>query len=176
MTRKTLVTMGRFSKLHPVNSVKKVIDISGALASGTVSINPIANVASTAWVDAGDANVPQGSRISSVYLSIFMYIDAPTASSVPLLEWFLCKNPGSNLTFPAPGAVGADDNKRWVLHEEKGLSGDIANGGTPMVFKGVIKIPGPKGKMSKDDQLQVRLLSPNHAGFFCLKAIYKFYQ
>ncbi len=176
MIRKILVTMARFSRLHPVNSVKKVVDASGALAIGAVSINTLANVAPTAWVDAANVDVPEGCHINSIYISLFMYLDESVGVVTPLLEWFICKNPGSNLTFPAPGATGGNDNRRWVLHEEKGLASDVGSGGTPMVFKGVIRIPRGKSRMGMDDQIQLRIVSPNHQAWFCLKAIYKFYQ
>jgi len=77
---------------------------------------------------------------------------------------------------PEPGATGGHDNRRWIMHEEKGLAPDVADGGTPMVFKGVLKIPKGRQRMGADDQLTVRILSEFYAGFFCLKCIYKFYR
>ncbi len=168
--------MARFSRLRPVNSIKKVVDASGALVASTVSSVVIADVGTTAWVDAADNNVPQGCTISSIFLSIFMQLDASVGAAVPLLEWFFAKNPGTNITLPEPGSTGGDQNRRWILHEEKGLGNDVSNGGTPMVFKGVLKIPPRMRRMGADDSLQLRLLSENHAALFCVKAIYKFYR
>ncbi len=169
--------MARFSRLHPVNSVKKVIDSSGKTTAAANSDTVVANVSALAWVDGADANVPQGCTISSVFLSLFIWIDESTASATPIVDFFIAKNPGSNLTLPTPGATGGNDNRRWVLHEEKGLSNDItATGGTPMVFKGVIKIPPRLRRMGADDQLVVRINTANHAAYFCIKCIYKFFQ
>ncbi len=168
--------MARFSRLHPVNSIKKVIDASGALVASTPADVVLANTDTSAWDDGADANVPIGCTISSMFLSVFLYLNASVGVNVPLLEWFICKNPGNNLTMPEPGATGGNDNRRWILHEEKGLSADVGNGGTPMVFKGVIKIPPRLKRMGADDTIFLRILSENHAGFFCVKSIYKFFR
>ncbi len=176
MAKRILVQMARFSSLHPVNSVKKVIDSSGKTVIATNSDTVIANVSALAWVDGADANVPLGCKINAIFLSIFVWIDESTQAATPLIDWFIAKNPGSNLTLPNPGATGGNDNRRWVLHEEKGLSNDIGGGGTPMVFKGVIKIPPRIKRMGADDQIVVRIRTTSHVAYFCVKAIYKFFQ
>ncbi len=168
--------MGRFSRMRPVNSVKKVVDSSGKTVIATNSLNVLANVAATAWVDAGNSDVPQGCTISSMFISVFVWIDESTNAATPLIDFYVGKNPGTNLVMPDPGAVGGSDNKRWVLHEEKGLSSDIGGGGTPMVFKGVIRIPPRLRRMGKDDQIVLLIRTTNHVAYFCVKAIYKFYQ
>ncbi len=169
--------MPRFSSKRPINSIKKVIDASGATVAGTVSVIPLVNVtAGAAWVDAGNVDVPIGCTISSVFLSVFVYLDQTVGVNAPIIDWYIAKNPGTNLTLPSPGATGASDNRRWILHEEKGLSSDVTDGGTPMVFKGVIKIPRGRTRFGADDQLVIRLLTPSHQAFFCIKCIYKFYR
>ncbi len=164
------------SQKRPINSIKKVIDISGALTPGQVSVNPIADAVASAWDDAGDALVPTGCTISSIYFSVFIYSDESTLALPPLLDWYFVKNPGNNLTLPTPGATGGTDNRRWIMHEEKGLAPDVADGGVPMVFKGVLKIPRGRQRMGQDDRLALIVTSANYDAFFCIKAIYKFYR
>ncbi len=169
-------SMARFNRLHPVNSIKKVIDSSGSLTAGSNSDTVLVNTDTSAWADGADADVPIGCTVSSLFLSIFIFLDQTVITDTPLLEWYICKNPGNNLTMPSPGATGGNDNRRWILHEEKGLGADIGDGGGPMVFKGVIKIPPRLRRMGADDTIFVRLLSPNYKGFFCIKSVYKFFR
>ncbi len=165
------------SSRRPINSVKKVIDASGGLAASTPAVVAIADATGgAAWIDAGDTSVAIGCTISSIYLSVFIYLDSNTVTDVPVLDWYIHKNPGNNLSMPEPGATGGNDNRRWIMHEEKGLATDVNNGGTPMIFKGVIRIPKGRQRMGNDDNISVRILSENYIGFFCVKAIYKFYR
>ncbi len=171
------MSMGFRSNKRPIMSVKKVIDASGALVSGAVSDVPVLDVTTgAAWVDSANTSIPIGATVSSIYLSIFVFLDGAIGATSPVIDWFFAKNPANNLTLPLPGATGGNENRRWVMHEEKGLAPSIDDGGTPMVFKGVLKIPRGRQRMGVDDELIIRILSAGHPGFFCLKCIYKFYQ
>ncbi len=169
--------MGFRSSRRPINSSKKVIDALGSTVASTVSTIAIADATSgAAWIDAADTSVPIGSTISSIYLSLFIWLNESVGVNTPIIDWFFAKNPGTNLSFPEPGATGGNDNRRWIMHEEKGLAPDIGNGGAPMVFKGVLKVPKGRQRMGNDDRLFISLLTENHVAFFCLKSIYKFYR
>ncbi len=160
-----------------INSVKKVIDVDGALTASTPSVIPIANALSAvAWPDAADVNIPQYSHVYGIYLSLYVTLDGAPDASVPRVDWYISKNPGDNLTMPEPAATGGNDNRRWILHEGKGLLAFDTIGPPRKLFEGVIKIPQRMSKFSLDDVLQVRILTENHNGFFCLKSIYKFYR
>ncbi len=163
--------------LRPVNSVKKVVDVEAALVASTVSTVPIANsLSAVAWTDAADVNIPQYSNMYGVYLSIYCTLDGAPDASVPIIDWYISKNPGNNLTMPEPGATGGNDNRRWILHEGKGLLAFDTIGQPRLLFEGVVKIPKKMQRFSLDDTLDVRILSENHNGFFCLKSIYKFFR
>ncbi len=163
--------------LRPINSIKKVIDSVGATVASTVSTTVLADATDgTAWVDAGNTSVPQGCHIKSIFISIYIQLDESIGVSNPIIDLYIAKSPGDDLTFPEPGATGGDDNRRWIIHEEKGLSSDIAQGGLPMIFKGVIKIPRKMQRMGRNDALFLKILTENHKAFFCVKCIYKFFQ
>ncbi len=160
--------------LRPIVSIKKIIAGGGALIDGTTATIPLANaVAGTAWVDAADDLVPQACTIKSFYLSVFVYSTAD-GTAAPIIDWYISKNPSDSLTMPAPTAVAGNENRRFVFHQERGLAANTS--GTPMVFKGVIKVPRGFQRMGRDDNWAVRLVINGEAGFFCLQAIYKFYQ
>ncbi len=170
--------MARFTRnalrLRPVNSIKKIVENSAVLVAGTVSTNDlVATVDGTAWLDAADTAVPQGCTIHSIYLSVYGAVNGDGVTP-PVFNWYICKNPNNFLVFSSPTALAGNSNRRWVLHQEKGLTGNSA--GTPMAFKGVIKIPPRMRRMGRDDHIQLRIVSENFGGNFCFQAIYKFYQ
>ncbi len=118
--------------------------------------------------------VPAGCTISSIYLSV--YILGSTGASSGLVDWYIWKNPGGTITgaeAPIPSQTGQSNVRRFIFHEEKGLY--ASQDGTPMVFKGVIKIPPRFRRMGQGDQLAVKIRSPEDGGTFCIKAIYKYY-
>ncbi len=173
------MTMARFrsNRLRPINSIKKVIDTGGALVAGTVSANVILNTtAGTAWVDAGDSSVPQACHVYGIFLSLYSVSDGAGDASAPIVDWFIAKNPSGSLTLPAPGSTGGNENRRFILHEGKGLQTFDTVGPPRKLFEGVIKIPRHMQRMGRDDEITVNIEDSTHNAFFCLKAIYKFYQ
>ncbi len=103
-----------------------------------------------------------------------MYILGTSGSTSGVVNWYIWKNPGGQLTTPDPTNTGVSDNRRWILHEEKGLF--ATQDGTPMVFKGVIKIPPRMRRIGDGDEIQVVIQTENDAAEFCVQAIYKFIQ
>ncbi len=169
--------MARFRKnLHPVVSTKNVNETSGIIAAGTNTI--LLNVTTT--VDAPTLaainSVQRGSTVNGFFLSIFFYTEGgEVASEVPLVDWYVIKVPGNNFTtfgaglLPVPGSQGINDNKRFVFHTEKGLSGggDASLAGVPMVFKGVIGIPRGFRKHNAEDRILIAARA-NFATKFCV--------
>ncbi len=170
--------MPRFQSraLHPVNSIKHVLDTEGTLdAAGAVSNIPIVvavpNVDTTTFKP-GDVRV--GAKVNGIFFSIFV-IGQTGTTPVGSINWFIIKlHDGQSA--PVPGNTGISKMRNQIFHEEKGLaaSGD----GTPMVFKGVIAIPRGMRRMREGDTIQVSLRQNPLVGgdaTFCLKAIYKSY-
>ncbi len=173
-----MVFRRNFNRLRPVDSIKKVIDVEAGLVAATTSTNVLLNTTSgTAWVDANDSSVPQGCHVYGLYLSIYATLDGSPDASVPVINWFIFKNPSGSLTPPVPGATGGNENRRFILHEQKGLLGFDTPGAPPRkLFEGVIKIPRHMQRMGRDDEITVLIRAENQAGFFCLKSIYKFFR
>ena len=160
--------------IRPVNSFKRIIDTSGSLGAGAVSTTTLAGAStSTTAVDpTGTSAVPTGAHLSAIYYSVFIFTDATEAGD-PTVDLFYWKNPGGELTAPTAGATDASNNKRHIIHEEKGLAGNRTTG-TPMVIKGVLRIPSHYRRFGIGDQLELRIKSVV-AGFFCAKHIFKVY-
>ncbi len=166
--------MARFRKglsLRPINSVKNIVDSTVlGVAAGTQTKVLVAGAVND--YTGGVADVPTGCTIKSVYLFIQIL---PTASTENV-DWYLYKGPlDINAGMPAPGATGGDANRKYILHEEKGIPGNAADGAYPLTFKGVIKIPRGRQRMGESDRIQINMVG---AGIYnaCLKCIYKFYQ
>ncbi len=161
--------------------IKHVVDTSSIMAAGTNTIlQP-----SIEGVDAyqlSDVNgCPTGSTVNGFYMSFFAITEGgEIASEIPLVDWYAIHNPGDafGTTFdannlPTPGTTGLHKNKRFIIHEEKGLAGggDVSLAGVPMVFKGVISIPRKWRRIGQDDTFQI-VGRANFNTKFCIKTVY----
>ncbi len=171
--------------LQVINRRKNVVDQSGILAAGvnTVLDNIITVVdqADLASVD----EVTTGSRVNGFFMSFFAIAEGgEIANEVPLVDWYVIKDSGGafGTTFdathlPTPGATGSHVNKRWIIHEEKGLAGggDASLSGVPMIFKGVLGVPKHMRRMAISDRFRF-IARANFATKQCTKFIYKWYS
>ncbi len=83
------------------------------------------------------------------------------------------KNPGGNIVGPTPNTVGANDNKRFVIHQEM-LMYQLQDGSNPRtIFNGVISIPRGYRRFGPNDTLNVRFLAPGVATNICFQCHYK---
>ncbi len=176
----------RFSnRLHPVVSTKNVVESSSILGAGTDTILDVIARADESPTLAETESVARGGTINGIYLSIFFITEGgEIASEVPLVDWYIIKDNGGTMagTFdathlPTPGATGSHDNKRYIFHTEKGLSGggNASLSGVPMVFKGVLAIPRGFRKMNANDEIKV-CARANFATKMCIQAIYKWFH
>jgi len=87
------------------------------------------------------------------------------------VDWHLMKSPTVVAT-PLPDATGGDVGRKYILHEEKGIPGNAADGAYPLTFKGVIRIPKGRQRMAEGDSIRLvsRGVGISNA---CIKAIYK---
>ncbi len=165
-----------FSK-RPINSQKHVLDVEGALSGGTKSVSTVLLGVAAPSNPFVPGDVPFGSRVSSLFLSIFM-IGASGSGQDGSLNWYIAKlrNGQSSGEFPNPGETGVSQVRNQIFHEEKGLAGSAD--GTPMAFKGVVRVPPSMQRVREGDQLHIVLRSTDITNNvnFCIKAIYKSYQ
>ncbi len=160
--------------LRPVHRIKHVVD-----AEGTVDDTPNVVVDLINTVDApvltAVANCETGSKVNGIYLKL----EALHASGTgrPNFYMVIMKNPGANLsTALSPKAVGGNDNKKFVIHQEMIMgSGDAGNGLPRVVFNGVIKIPRGYIRNGPSDKLQMILVTGNAGVVFdwCMQCHYK---
>ncbi len=162
MSRKAL-------SLRPVVSNKESVDgVFLAVAAGVTTTMVLATSVNDYGGAVGDC--PQGSSIRSLYLEVSYSEQAITPTN---FDWFLAKNPGSQLTLPVPGSVGGNTNRKWVFHESKGLAPNEENA-SPSKKAGWIKIPGKYFRMGENDQLVLRARGASQYNL-CVKCIYKWF-
>ncbi len=164
------------SNLRPVNRIKHVIDIQIAVPVNTQLVNVVANAVDTPSLGT-PIEVAIGSTINGIFLTVEGITTESATGKTPNFYMFVAKDPGSNLTFPNGNAVGANDNKRFIIHQEMVmLQGSAGDDGVPRnIFKGVVVIPKGYRRMGPGDQIVVALFIPSTgvAVSSCMQVHYK---
>jgi len=157
-------------RLRPVHSIKHVVDRQSALVAGTAE-NTFLVSAIDAPVLANTAECETGSTVGSIYLNVSVY--ATTQAALANVYMILFKNPGGSIASLAPNTVGANDNKRFVIHQEMRMLGGSTTEIPVSLFRGVIKIPKGYKRMGINDLLTLRVLAPGVNIDYCVQCIYK---
>ncbi len=155
-----------------INSIKNVENVVFAIAASTNQIRNLA-VAGDVHDTAVQNSVIQGSIIKAIWLE-FWYYGLSANETNDIVDIYIFKNPGNNLTPPNPGTIGTSNEKKFVFKSWKGLAALKSNGGMPYFWRGWIKIPKRYQRMGTDDRLQLVIRSPT-TGNMCINAIYKWY-
>ncbi len=170
MTRTNHQVMGRFQRLHPVNSLKHVVDIQGGLIVDTKVNNTL--------VSADDA--PTQAAVTKVMTmatvgSIFLNVQVATTSTAALANvyMYVIKNPGGNLTTVDGNKVGASDIKKFIIHQEMIMAEKNTTAIPRTLFKGVIRIPPRLKRFGTNDTLILVLYAPGTTWDFCIQCIFK---
>ncbi len=158
------------NSLRPVNRIKHVVDNQRGITLA-VQQNQILALAVDDPQLANTTQVANGSTINGIYLKVEAY--ATTASALANAYIMIVKNPGGNLTFPNANVVGADDNKKYVIHQEMVMLERSVNGNPRTLFNGVIVIPRGYRRMAPNDQIQLFMFSPGVNLDLCLQCHYK---
>ncbi len=161
----------RRSNLRPVHRIKHVVDRQFGtplnVASDTVLVDSV-----DAPVLAQTDEVETGSTVNGIYIRAEV-VNTGSAGVLANAYFMVFKNPGNNLTFPNPNVVGADDNKKYVIHQEMVMLQQITNSNPRTVFNGVIVIPKGYRRMAINDRINIRVFSPGIATNWCIQAHYK---
>ncbi len=169
-----LVIVPRFRSgnisLRPVHRIKHVVDKqAGVVLAVTNDTDLITTV--DAPVLANTNEVETGSKVNGIYLKVEVY--ATTAAALANCYMTVGKSPGNNITLPPPNAVGVNDNKRFVIHQEMVMMEQSVNGNPRTLFNGVIVIPRGYRRFGPDDRLKLQVLSPGVNISLCIQCHYK---
>lgn len=167
----------RSNRLHPVNTLKHVVDVQSTVAAGTADlinlIAPVDNPESTAAIQ-----VNIGSQVSSIFLNVQVVNTTDATGLINNVYMFLFGNPGGNIiagSIPDVNAVGNSDFRKMVFHQEMAMLSD-ANDSIPItLFKGVIRIPRKFRRMGVNDIITLKIGTPTGGAEInaCVQCIYK---
>ncbi len=165
-----MVPRFRSMALRPIHRIKHVVDTQRGMTVGTVE-NVILIKTVDAPVLANVEEVETGSKVNGIYIKV----EAVATSSAVLPNFYMIigKNPGNNLTLPVPNAVGSNDNKRFVFHQEMVMFQKQSGSNPRTVFNGVVVIPRGFRRMGPNDEIEMRFLSPGVTVDLCVQAHYK---
>jgi len=158
------------NSIRPVHRIKHVIDVQGGLVIGASTVVPLI-LSVDAPVLANVTEVETGSKVNGIYLKV--EVNGLTSAALANVYMAVFKNPGGNLANPSPNTVGANDNKKYVIHQEMVMLQQQDGSNPRTLFNGVIVIPRGYRRMAINDVLNLVLLSPGVTANFCVQCHYK---
>ncbi len=160
--------------LRPINRIKHVVDASATVAAAAVNAFNIATATDTPALGSNPA-VETGSKINGFYIRVEIASnEAIDLGAIPNVYLMISKNPGGNLTMPAPNAVGVSDNKRFVIHQEMSMIENKGQGSNARtLFNGVVVVPRGMRRMGPLDEWRCSILCPALNTAQCFQAHYK---
>ncbi len=156
--------------IRPVNRVKHVVDQQIGIVLNVQSINVLVDTEETPSLSQTN-EVLLGSTVNAIYLKVEVY--ARTDAALANCYMMVFKNPGNNLMMPNANAIGASDNKRFVIHQEMVMMERKVNGNPRTLFNGVIVIPRGYRRFGPDDALTLAIFSPGVDIDACFQCHYK---
>ncbi len=169
-----MIMRHRSMALRPIHRIKHVVDFSATLAKAT-NLNTVVIEAKDAPVLANTEEVETGSKVNGIYLRVEIASNDPIdVGAIPQVYMAVWKDPGGNLTTPDPIAIGSNDNKRFVIHQEMAMIQNAGQGSNPRtLFNGVIVIPKGYRRFGPNDQLAVLIKSFALDIAVCIQCHYK---
>ncbi len=159
--------------LRPIDSTKNVVYLEASI--GTTVLNTVLSNAIDSPV-IGTANaIERSSTIKAIWLSIDVCGLAATGV-LQTTSMYLIKNPGGNLTDPAPRTEGTSNEKKFIFKSWNAMTMRNQDGNVPYHWEGWIKIPKRYQRQGQDDQLRFVFICTTAAGHLSLQAIYKWYK
>ncbi len=161
---------GNQNRLRPVNRIKHVVDGQlGLLLNVNTQRQLIEANDNPILSNTGD--VETGSTVNGIYLNVEAY--ATTAAALANIYIAIAKNPGGNISIGNPNVIGANDNKRYVIHQEMKMLERSVNGNPRTVFNGVIVIPRGYRRFGPNDLLTLFIFAPGVNCDVCFQCHYK---
>ncbi len=99
-------------------------------------------------------SVERGSTIKAIYLSLDICGLAATGV-LQTTSVYMVKNPGTNLTLPAPRTEGTSNEKKFIFKTWNYMTMRNQDGNPPYHWEGWIKIPKRYQRMGTNDEIQM---------------------
>ncbi len=159
--------------LHPVNTLKHVIDRQGGIiANIQENINLAKGQDTPSFLVAEEVNI--GSHVKSFYLNI--QVAASSTAALSNIYMMIFGNPGQNIgsgSVPNANVIGTDDFRKMVFHQEMIMTEKNTTAMPRTLFRGVIKVPRKFNRIGIKDVITLQLFSPGVTHDYCVQCIYK---
>ncbi len=122
------------------------------------------------------SDVSQGCIIKAVWIVIDLCGLGGTGV-LNVIDAYLWKNPGNNLSAPNPASYGTSNEKKFIFKTWRFMSMRNQDGNPPYHWEGWVKIPKRYQRMGTDDILALEMIATSGlTGHFSTQAIYKWYR
>ncbi len=158
--------------LRPVQRIKHVVDSQFAVVGGTPSVTTVIQATDTPTL-AATSSVQTGSTVHGIFLVIEVVNTEATQGVLPNVYLAVFLNRGGNLTNIDANAVGSNDDKRYVIHQEMIMLQKQSGSNPRTLFKGVIILPRGYKRFGPNDLLNIIIDSPGIDLDACLQVHYK---
>jgi len=157
-----------------VNSIKNVHRQQFGI-SGTPTRSILAK-AVTAPSPTVENDVSHGCVIKAIWI-VIDFCGLTSSGTLNVIDAFMMKNPGDNLTAPAPISVGTSNEKKFVIRQWRYMAMRNQDGNPPYHWEGWIKIPKRYQRMGTDDVWEIDFATTAAAtGHASVQAIYKWFR
>ncbi len=157
-----------------ITSIKNVANAAVGMSGTTASINLAKAV--TSPDPTVDTDVSHGCLIKAIWLALD-FCGLAGSGVLNTGDVYLFKNPGNNLTAPAPISVGTSNEKKFVIKQWRSMIMRNQEGNPPYHWEGWIKIPKRYHRMGTDDVWKiVHACTAGTTGHLSTQAIYKWYR
>ncbi len=162
--------MGLQKYLHPVNTIKHIIDAQIGIVLAVQSKVTIADAVDNPAL-ASVNQVVVGSYVRSFFLNV--QCAATGTAAIANIYMIVYKNPSNDLTLPNANVMGSSDLKKVVFHQEMIMTEKNSTAIPRTLFKGVLRVPKHMQRMGQDDRIEIQLFAPGVNYEVCVQSIYK---
>ncbi len=161
----------RHRNLHPVHTMKHIIDQQGGLGIDTNDVTTLSVAVSSPNVETTANQIEQGSTINSLFLNV--QVAATSTAAIANVYMYVVKNAGNQLALVKGNAVGTSAIRKFIFHQEMIMTEKNTTAIPRTLFKGVLSIPKHMRRQGIDDKIEIVLFSPGVTMDFCIQCIYK---
>ncbi len=164
-----------FSRMRPViNSIKNVVTVAVGVTP-TIQ-NVLVAKAVTSPAPGVKDDVSHGCVIKAIWVSLD-FCGLGGTGVLNVIDVYLIKSPGDNLTLPLANAVGSSNEKKFVVKQWEYMAMRNQDGNPPYHWEGWIKLPRQYHRMGTDDTWRMGFsCTAGLTGHLSAQYIYKWYR
>ncbi len=147
----------------------------GTASTGTTTQTIIIARAVDSAANTTAIDCERGCTINNIWFSVDVCGLAGTGV-LQITDFYLAKNPGTNLTMPSAAAVGTSNEKKFVFKQWRAQTMRNQDGNPPYHWEGWIKIPKIYRRQGADDRFDLVFETSTAAGHISVQAIYKWFK